>query len=99
MRAPLMRLLWLANIPSPYRVDFFNELGKSCQLTVLFKKAGALTGMLRGKTTRLKHHEGLMMRGLSNAADSAICPEVVAHLMRRAYDAQPALHRVKELEN
>ena len=32
-----MRVLYLANIPSPYRVDFFNELGKKCELTVLFE--------------------------------------------------------------
>ena len=24
--------------PSPYRVDFFNELGKLCDLTVLFER-------------------------------------------------------------
>ena len=33
-----MKVLWLTNIPSPYRVDFFNELGKQCELTVLFEK-------------------------------------------------------------
>ena len=34
-----MKVLFLANVPSPYRVDFFNELGKYCDLTVLFEKA------------------------------------------------------------
>jgi len=33
-----MKILWLTNVPSPYRVDFFNELGKKCELTVLFEK-------------------------------------------------------------
>ena len=33
-----MKILWLTNIPSPYRVDFFNELGKYCELTVLFER-------------------------------------------------------------
>ena len=32
-----MKVLFLTNIPSPYRVDFFNELGKKCSLTVLFE--------------------------------------------------------------
>ena len=31
-----MRVLFLTNIPSPYRVDFFNHLGRSVDLTVLF---------------------------------------------------------------
>ena len=30
-------MLFLANIPAPYRIDFFNELGKSCDLTVVFE--------------------------------------------------------------
>ena len=37
----MMKILWLTNIPSPYRVDFFNELGKLCELTVLFEKKAA----------------------------------------------------------
>lgn len=32
-----MRVLFITNIPSPYRVDFFNEVGKHCSLTVLFE--------------------------------------------------------------
>jgi hypothetical protein len=36
-----MKLLWLTNIPATYRVDFFNELGNSCELNVLFEKACA----------------------------------------------------------
>ncbi|MGH2116688.1 glycosyltransferase [Aerococcus sp. L_32] len=32
-----MKVFFLTNIPSPYRVDFFNELGKYCELTVMFE--------------------------------------------------------------
>lgn len=33
-----MRVLFVTNLPSPYRVDFFNELGKACSLTVLYER-------------------------------------------------------------
>ncbi len=33
-----MKVLFITNLPSPYRVDFFNELGKSCELTVCFER-------------------------------------------------------------
>lgn len=33
-----MKVLFISNFPSPYRVDFFNELGKKCDLTVLFEE-------------------------------------------------------------
>ena len=32
-----MKILYITNIPSPYKVDFFNELGKYVDLTVLFE--------------------------------------------------------------
>lgn len=32
-----MRVLFLTNIPAPYRVEFFEQLGKKCDLTVLYE--------------------------------------------------------------
>lgn len=32
-----MKILWITNYPSPYRVDFFTELGKYVKLTVVFE--------------------------------------------------------------
>ena len=34
-----MKILWLFNHPAPYKVDFFNELGKQTDLTVLFERS------------------------------------------------------------
>ena len=34
-----MKVLFITNVPSPYRVEFFKELGKHCDLTVLFEKS------------------------------------------------------------
>ncbi len=31
------KILFITNIPAPYRVEFFNELGKLVDLTVLFE--------------------------------------------------------------
>jgi glycosyltransferase involved in cell wall biosynthesis len=33
-----MKILWIFSHPAPYKVDFFNELGKSTDLTVLFER-------------------------------------------------------------
>lgn len=35
----MLSVLYLTVIPSPYKVTFFNELGKKCNLTVLFDKS------------------------------------------------------------
>ena len=36
-----MKIMFSTNLPSPYRVDFFNELGKYCDLTVCFERETA----------------------------------------------------------
>ncbi len=36
-----MRILFVTNVPSPYRVSFFNELGKHCTLIVCFERHSA----------------------------------------------------------
>ncbi|WP_172471939.1 glycosyltransferase family 4 protein [Thomasclavelia cocleata] len=36
-----MKIMYITNIPSPYRVEFFNELNKYCDLTVLFERKKA----------------------------------------------------------
>lgn len=33
-----LEVLFLTNLPAPYRVEFFNELAKKCQLTVVFER-------------------------------------------------------------
>ena len=37
----MKKILFITNIPAPYRVDFFNELGKYVGLTVLFEAKSA----------------------------------------------------------
>lgn len=34
----MKKVIFCTNLPSPYRVDFFNEFGKYCDLTVLYER-------------------------------------------------------------
>ncbi len=36
-----MKILFTTNFPAPYRVEFFNELGKHCELTVAYERKKA----------------------------------------------------------
>ena len=36
-----MKVLFITNIPAPYRIDFYNQLGKEVDLTVIFEAKGA----------------------------------------------------------
>lgn len=37
----MKKVLFITNIPVPYRIDFYNELGKQVDLTVIFEAKGA----------------------------------------------------------
>ena len=81
-----MKILWLTNIPSPYRVDFFCELGKYCELKVLFEKSSSNERDLSWNSYKFKNFDGIIMDGKSVAVDKAICYQVFKYLKKNQYD-------------
>lgn len=82
-----MKILYLNNIPSPYRVDFFNELGKYCELTVLFERQSAADRDKRWKSEKFCNFNGIFLKGKNIGTDASFCPEVIRYLKRGVYDA------------
>lgn len=79
-----MEVLYLTNIPSPYRVDFFNELGKICELTVLFEKKSASDREWIAENA--KYYKEIYLSGITTGADTCFCPSVIKHLSNKQYD-------------
>lgn len=75
-----MKILFLTNIPSPYRVNFFNELGKNCDLTVLFEKAFSTGRDDLWKQYSFYNFTGIIMNGISTGIDNALCVRVIKYL-------------------
>ncbi|MDO5425084.1 MAG: glycosyltransferase family 4 protein [Eubacteriales bacterium] len=82
----MMRVLYLTNIPSPYRVDFFNELGKLCDLTVLFETRYSKERDERWVSETETHYRPVFMRGIRHGVAEAICPEVIKYLSPEKFD-------------
>ena len=80
-----MRILYITNIPSPYRVDFFNELGKYCALTVLFERKRAGDRDMRWKVDDSKYFKSIFLKGKLIGSDASICPGVIKFL-KKDYD-------------
>lgn len=79
-----MRVLYLVNIPSPYRVDFFNELGKYCRLTVLYERSRANGREWKVKTIR--KFEEVYLKGWKLGEDTAFSFEIIKYLREKVYD-------------
>lgn len=73
-----MKILWLANIPSPYRVDFFNELGKYCQLTVVYERKKASDR--EWTSDKNINYEAIFLSGLKIGNDTALCLNINKYL-------------------
>ena len=80
-----MKILWLTNIPSPYRVKFFNQLGRNCKLTVLFEKEASSERDESWKDFRASNFEAIFLNGKSVGVAEAICPSVIRYL-NKSYD-------------
>ena len=81
-----MKILWLTNIPSPYRVEFFNELGKHYELTVLFERSGSSERDENWKQCNFISFNGIIIKGMNIGADKALSLGIVKHLKKHKYD-------------
>lgn len=81
-----MKVLFTTNIPSPYRVDFFNELGKYCDLTVIFENAAAKDRDNKWKPDAFKNFNAVFLKGLRVGAAEAFCPKVIKYIKDKSYD-------------
>ena len=81
-----MKTLFMTNVPSPYRVDFFNELGKLCELTVYFEKNSSDERNDTWKEYNFDCFKGVFLKGISTGVDNAFCPEITKLLKDERFD-------------
>ena len=81
-----MKVLFLTNIPSPYRVDFFNELGKFCELTVLFEREGYVTRDESWMNYKFDTFRGVILKGISLGKYEKISFAFLPYLIRKQFD-------------
>ena len=80
-----MKVLFMVNIPSPYRVDFFNELGKYCDLTVSFEGKYAKDRNKNWKSNPARNFKPIYLKGIRCSNDSFFCPEIIK-IIREGWD-------------
>lgn len=82
----MKRVLFLTNVPSPYRVEFFNLLSNYCDLTVLYQKARSSERDKKWTAKSSGNYKIVFLKGKSVNSDSAICFEVTRYLKKDKYD-------------
>lgn len=80
------RILFLANVPSPYRVAFFNTLSRDCRLTVLYQLHASAERDEKWKAAQEGDYETIYLKGRATDVDKALCPGVISWL-EKGWDA------------
>lgn len=81
-----MKVLFLTNLPTPYRVDFFNKLGNACDLTVLYERKDAKNRNNDWLQNDAQSFNDVYLSGTKVGNDSAISFSVLKWLRDKSYD-------------
>lgn len=75
------KVLIITNIPSPYRIDFFNELSKHIDLTVLFEKKKSDERDSRWCNKSNYNFKYFFLNGVRISTDTAFSIKVIKHIL------------------
>lgn len=81
-----LKVLFITNVPSPYRVEFFNELEKYLNLTVIFEKSTSDERDSSWNNYAFENFEGIVLKGIKINSDTAICLGIINFLKRHKFD-------------
>lgn len=86
MKKNNMKVLFLVNIPSPYRVDFFNHLGKFCDLTVLFERKSSAERDASWANANFINFNGIFLNSLNIRKNTALSIEILKYIKKNKYN-------------
>ncbi|WP_310199003.1 glycosyltransferase family 4 protein [Neobacillus niacini] len=80
--------MFLTNLPSPYRIDFFNELGKISDLTVVFERSRSTSRDSRWRSVlKETNFNEVYIKGVNIGDESSISLGAIRLIKRNNYDA------------
>ncbi|MEG1523594.1 MAG: glycosyltransferase [Clostridia bacterium] len=81
----MKKVLFISNIPAPYRIDFFNALGQVCELTVVFEAKRAAGVRFNWNEDQVKHFRSVFLSE-GDIQETHINRRVFRYIKRGAYD-------------
>jgi glycosyltransferase involved in cell wall biosynthesis len=81
-----MKVLIVSNIPFPYIVDSFNELGKYCELTILFLRKNARDRNKLWLSDNILNFKAVYLKGIKFGSENILCFSVLNWLRPKKFD-------------
>lgn len=76
----IMKIMFLVNLPSPYRVQFFSELGKFCDLTVVYERKSASDRNPEWNTKSDNTFKEIYLDGINIGNDNSLSLKILKYL-------------------
>lgn len=80
-----MKVLFITNIPAPYRIDFYNELGKKVDLTVIFEAKGAKGIRFNWNIDQIKNFKAIFLSE-GNINERKVDCKIFKYIKKDKYD-------------
>lgn len=81
----MMKVLFITNIPAPYRIDFYNELGKSVDLTVIFESKSAEGIRFNWNINEIKNFKAIFLSE-GNINEKKVDWKILKYIKKNEYD-------------
>lgn len=81
-----IKVLYVTNIPAPYKVSFFNELGLYCDLTVIFEREKASDREEKWHDYEFKNFRAIFLNGINYGREFSISFDIKRQLDRIEFD-------------
>lgn len=81
-----MKVLFITNVPSPYRVKFFNCLSQYCELTVLYEKEKSDERNEKWSERIAAGYTSVFLEGIKTGTDHSLSFQIVKFLSKEIYD-------------
>jgi glycosyltransferase involved in cell wall biosynthesis len=81
-----MKILWVFNHPAPYKVNFFNELGKSCELEVLFERSSESDRNPSFYYQKAKNFQFRILKSVKFGSANNYTPAIARTIRKKKYD-------------
>ncbi|VTS24309.1 putative glycosyltransferase [Streptococcus porcinus] len=80
-----MKVLFLINIPSPYRVEFFNRLSDRIDITVLYQRRSSSERSKKWRAPIQDSYTSIFLKGIYTGVDNALSLDVLNYI-NNSYD-------------
>lgn len=82
----MKKILYVTNLPAPYKVLFFNLLSENVDLTVVYEREKASNRDDKWKADIQKNYKEIYLKGKNVGTESAFSTEIINILKTRKYD-------------